>query len=298
MEKIISIDSVKTYNTMRGVETTHPLVNVLDLSKTKPITVQTFNYGVYAIFLKELKCGELKYGRNTYDFQEGSLVFISPGQIMKVEPNVTTYAPKGWGLFFHPDLLLGTQLGKDIKKYSFFSYDSNEALHLSDKEKQMVLECFKNIQYEIEQPIDKHSNTLITTNIELLLNYSSRFFDRQFDTRKDINKGILEKFEKLLYNYFSSDNSKNLGLPSVAYCASQLNLSSNYFGDLVKKETGKSAQEYIQEKVIYLAKEKILDLNKNISEIAYELGFKYPQHFTRFFKNQLGITPNEYRNIN
>ena len=162
----------------------------------------------------------------------------------------------------------------------------------------MILECFKNIQYEIEQPIDKHSNTLITTNIELLLNYSSRFFDRQFDTRKDINKGILEKFEKLLYEYFSSDNSKNLGLPSVAFCASQLNLSSNYFGDLVKKETGKSAQEYIQEKVIYLAKEKILDLNKNISEIAYELGFKYPQHFTRFFKNQLGITPNEYRNIN
>ena len=206
--------------------------------------------------------------------------------------------PTGWALIFHPDLIRGTSLGRHIKDYSFFSYDVNEALHLSDRERQVVLECFNKIQYELEHPIDKHSKTLIVSNIELFLKYCVRFYDRQFITRDNIHKDVLVRFEELLDEYFQSDKPQTLGLPSVAYCAGQLNLSANYFGDLVKKETGKSAQEYIQDKVIDVAKEKVFDISKSISEIAYEMGFKYPSHFTRLFKQQVGQSPNEYRSFN
>jgi len=240
----------------------------------------------------------LKYGRNLYDYQEGTLVFTAPGQIIGVQPDVTTFQPKGWAMLFHPELIKGTHLGKHIQDYSFFSYDVNEALHLSDKERNLVLDCFSKIEYELQQSIDKHSKTLIASNIELFLNYCTRFYDRQFITRDNAHKGILERFESLLSSYFQSDKPQQLGLPSVSYCAGELNLSSNYFGDLIKKETGQSAQEYIQLKVIDIAKEKIFDINKSISEVAYDLGFKYPQHFTRLFKQKAGITPHDYRMMN
>jgi len=298
MEEIVKIESVAAYNKLRGVETLHPLITVLDLSKAKPMPAQTFNFGLYTVYLKELNCGELKYGRNHYDYQEGTLVFIAPGQVIGVPPKIKTFEPKGWALLFHPDLIKGTPLGKHIQDYSFFSYDVNEALHLSEKERQIVLDCFGKIQYELELSIDKHSKTLIASNIELFLNYCTRFFDRQFITRDNANKGILERFENLLHDYFSSEQAANKGLPSVAYFAEELNLSSNYFGDLIKKETGKSAQEYIQSKIIDVAKERIFDINKSVSEIAYSLGFKYPQHFTRLFKQKTRMTPNEYRNLN
>lgn len=298
MEEIIKIDCIDVYNKMRGIETLHPLITVIDLSKTKPMPAQTFNFGLYAIFLKELKCGELKYGRNNYDFQEGTLVFIAPGQVLGVQPNITTFQPSGWALLFHPDLIKGTSLGKKIHEYSFFSYDVNEALHLSEKERHIVLDCFTKIQYEMEQSIDKHSRTLITSNIELFLNYCTRFYDRQFVTRDHSNKGILEKFEDILNAYFTEDKSQTIGLPTVAYCASELNLSPNYFGDIIKSETGITAQEYIQTKVIDFAKERIFDHEKSISEIAYELGFNYPQHFTRLFKQKVGMSPSEYRSLN
>lgn len=298
MEEIIKIDSIDAYNKMRGIETLHPLITVIDLSKTKSMPAQTFNFGLYAIFLKELKCGELKYGRNTYDFQEGTLVFIAPGQVLGVQPNITTFQPSGWALLFHPDLIKGTSLGKKIHEYSFFSYDVNEALHLSEKERHIVLDCFTKIQYEMEQSIDKHSRTLITSNIESFLNYCTRFYDRQFVTRDHSTKGILEKFEDILNAYFTKDKSQTIGLPTVAYCASELNLSPNYFGDIIKSETGITAQEYIQTKVIDFAKERIFDHEKSISEIAYELGFNYPQHFTRLFKQKVGMSPSEYRSLN
>lgn len=298
MEEIIKLENVTSYNKMRGVQTLHPLVTVIDLSKAKPMPAQTFNFGMYAIFLKELNCGELKYGRKNYDYQEGTLVFIAPGQVLGVQPGVTTFAPKGWALLFHPDLVKGTSLGKHIQDYSFFSYDVNEALHLSEKERQIVLDCFHKIQYELEQSIDQHSKKLIASNIELFLNYCLRFYDRQFITRDHAHKGILEKFEDLLNNYFSTGKPQTLGLPTVAYCAEALHLSPNYFGDLIKKETGRSALEYIQAKVIDVAKETIFNLEKSISEVAYELGFKYPQHFTRLFKQKVGLSPNEYRNLN
>ncbi|SHK13828.1 helix-turn-helix domain-containing protein [Chryseobacterium polytrichastri] len=298
MEKIAKIDSVDVYNKLRGVETLNPLISIIDMSKATAMPAQTLNFGVYGIFLKELKCGELKYGRDYYDYQEGTLVFISPGQIIRVQPKVTQFEPKGWALIFHSDLIKGTLLGKHIQDYSFFSYESNEALHLSEKERQIVMDCFEKIQDELAQNIDKHSKTLIASNLELFLNYCTRFYDRQFITRDNINKGIVERFETLLNEYFSSDKPQTIGLPSVAWCAEELNLSANYFGDLIKKETGISPQEYIQTKVIDVAKDKIFDIDQSISQIAYHLGFKYPQHFTRLFKQKVGMSPIEYRNLN
>lgn len=298
MEEILKISSIAQYNAMRAVTTKHPLVAVIDVSKAQPLPARSFNFGLYAVGLKELNYSQLRYGRKHYDYQEGSLVFVAPGQVVGVEHGGEPIAPKGWILLFHPDLINGTQLGKHMQDYSFFSYDVNEALHLSDKEKSIVIDCFSKIEYELDQNIDKHSKGLIASNIELLLNYCIRFYDRQFITRDNANKGILERFEYLLKDYFSSDKPQHEGLPSVAYCAEALHLSPNYFGDLVKKETGRSAQEYIQSKVIDVAKERVFDTNKSVSEIAYELGFKYPQHFTRLFKQKVGVTPNDYRMMN
>jgi len=212
--------------------------------------------------------------------------------------NGEVYQPKGFGVVFHPDLIHGTSLGKHIQEYSFFDYQSNEALHLSDREREIIMDCFSKIDYELDQAIDKHSKKLITTNIELLLSNCIRFYDRQFITRERVNSSLLEKFEELLNNYFGSDKPQTVGLPSVSYCADELHLSPNYFGDLVKKETGKTALEYIQEKLISVAKERIFDTRKTVAQIAYELGFKYPQHFARLFKQQVGQTPLEYRSMN
>jgi len=194
--------------------------------------------------------------------------------------------------------LRGTSLGRHMHEYTFFSYHVNEALHLSEQERQTVIDCVHKIGLELQHAVDKHSKTLIVSNIELFLNYCIRFYDRQFITREHAHKGILERFEKLLNDYFTSDKPQTTGLPSVTYCAGELNLSSNYFGDLIKKETGRSAQEYIQSKLIDVAKEKIFDTSKSVSEVAYELGFKYPSHFTRLFKQRVGRTPNEYRMLN
>jgi AraC-like DNA-binding protein len=298
MENIVRIENIAQYNKMRGVETLHPLITVIDLSKALPMAAQTFNFGIYAIYLKELECGELKYGRHNYDYQEGTLVFVGPGQVLGVQPKVTTFEPKGWAILFHPDLIKGTALGRHIQDYSFFSYDVNEALHLSEKERQLVLDCLSKIQYELSQSIDKHSRTLIVANIELFLNYCVRFYDRQFITRETVHQGVLERFDILLNEYFQSEKPQLLGLPSVAYCAEQLNLSANYFGDLIKRDTGKSAQEHIQLKLIDIAKERMFDVGKTVSEIAYGLGFKYPQHFSRSFKEHVGVSPTEYRSLN
>jgi AraC family transcriptional regulator, transcriptional activator of pobA len=298
MDEILKLENISQFNTLRGIETLHPLVSVLDFSKMKLIPEAKANYGFYCVFLKEAVCGDIKYGCKYYDYQQGTLVFIGPGQVVGIGNKPGNPLPKGWGLLFHPDLIRGTSLGHNIKKYTFFSYEANEALHVSEKERQTVMDCFDKISSELRQSIDKHSKTLIANNIELLLNYCMRFYDRQFITRSDANKDILEKFEKLLDNYFQSEKVHNLGLPSVRYCADQLHLSPNYFGDLIKKETGKSARENIQLKVMNIAKERIFDRSKTLSEIAYELGFKHPQHFSRMFKNETGQTPNEYRSLN
>jgi len=298
MDKMRRFETVSDYNAFNNNETLHPLVSVVDLSKANPRQGSQMYFGFYTIFLKEVKCGDLVYGRHTYDYQEGTLVFLAPGQVVGVNSNGETYQPKGYALVFHPDLIHGTSLGKHIQDYTFFGYQSNEALHLSERERKIVLECFSKIEYELEHAIDKHSKRLIVSNVELFLNYCIRFYDRQFITRDSIHKGIVERFENLLNEYYQSDKPLLVGLPSVAYCAGELNLSASYFGDLIKKETGKTAQEYIQTKVVDMAKEMIFDQSKSINQIAYELGFKYPQHFTRLFKQKVGNTPNGYRMLN
>ena len=298
MAKILKIESITQFNAMRGQETLHPLVSILDQSKSTAIRANRYLSDVFIVFLKDVRCEEMQYGRNKYDYQEETLLFIAPGQIFGFDyPDEKIIQPSGWVLVFHPDFIRGTSLGRQIQDYHFFSYHANEALHLSTREKRLVLECFDKIKYELEHGIDKHSKTLILSNIELFLNYCVRFYDRQFITRETLNKDLLAQFEGLLNAYFQTDKPQEMGLPSVAYCAGQLNLSANYFGDLVKRESGKSAQEYIQSKLIDVAKERIFDTSKSISEIAYEMGFKYPQHFSRLFKQQVGQSPNEYRNL-
>lgn len=295
MEELIRFDTVNHYNAFNQQETLHPLVTVIDLSTASPRRKTSQYMGCYGIFLKEVICGDLRYGKEYYDYQEGTLVFMAPGQVFTVENDGELYQPKGHALVFHPDLLHGTSLNSRMHEYSLFGYQLNEALHLSKRETQIVMDCYGKIRYELEQAIDKHSRKLIVSNIELFLDYCVRFYDRQFITRDTVHKGTLAKFESLLGSYFRSDKPQTIGLPSVAYCAGELNLSPKYFGDLVKKETGQSAQEYIQTKVIEVAKEKIFDGNKTVSEIAFELGFKYPQHFSRLFKQRVGQSPNEYR---
>lgn len=298
MEEMLRFNTVSEYNAFNNNTTKHPLVSVADLAKAAPRSGNRMYYGFYAVFLKDVKCGDIVYGRDTYDYQEGTLVFFAPGQVTAVNSNNEIYQPKGHGLVFHPDLLRGTSLGRHIDDYNFFGYHSNEALHLSERERNIVLDCFAKIDYELDQSIDKHSKRLIVANIELLLDYCVRFYDRQFITREHVYQGILEKFELLLNDYFKSEKPQTVGLPSVAWCAEQLHLSPNYLGDLIKKETGKTASEYIQTKLVTVAKERIFDPNKTVSQIAYELGFKYPQHFARLFKKQVGQSPLEYRKLN
>lgn len=297
METVHHIDTVYQYNQLVDAPTLHPLVSVVDFSVHGPMTNFPTKslYGIYAIFLKDVKCGDLRYGRNYDDYQEGTIVCIAPGQVLGFENKVTNIQPKGWALVFHPDLIRGTSLGQNIKNYSFFSYEVNEALHVSEKEREVILDCIHKIETEISHDIDTHSNKLIARNIELLLDYCDRFYDRQFITRHNINEDVLSRFEQLLNDYFAGDRPQNEGLPTVKWCAEQLYLSPNYFGDLIKKLTGITAQEHIQEKVIEIAKEKLFDSSLTIGEIAYRLGFKYPPHFTRLFKQRVGCSPNEYR---
>ncbi len=295
MKEVVKIDSVDTYNRLYGVETLHPLVSVFN-TETCPLYPGdiALNFGIYAIFLKQIKCGELRYGRRTYDFQDGTVTSFAPGQVVDIV-HYPDRRPKALVLVFHPDLIHGTALGQRINQYSFFSYASSEALHLSEEERDIFRDCLVKIQRELEHPIDKYSNQLIVRNIELLLDYCLRFYDRQFETRSVGNKDVLVKFESLLDAYLHSDKPMTDGLPTVKYFADQAYLSSNYFGDLIKKETGQTAQAYIQSKLIDAAKEDLLGTDMTINEIAYRLGFQYPQHLTRIFKKSTGLTPTEYR---
>lgn len=297
MEEIFRVDSIDDYNRAMGLETRHPLVTVVDENDVKQFPFKgevTYQYGVYALFLKQTYCGDITYGRMPYDYQEGTVTSFAPGQVVKVNfrPGFT---PKSQGLLFHPDLIRGTSLGQEMRHYSFFAYSSREALHLSEQEKAIYKDCLDNIRIELERPIDGHSKKLICRNIELLLDYCMRFYERQFITRKAVNKDILTKFEEELDGYFEGNTAAVNGLPTVKYFAEKCFLSPNYFGDLIKKETGRTPQEYIQGKIIDIAKEQLLGTAKTINEISYALGFQYSQHFNRYFKRNTGMTPSEYR---
>ncbi len=292
---LLNIETVTEYDDMLGVETLHPQVSVIDLSKARPMRHMRHTFSFYVVFLKDEKNCDLLYGRQRYDYQKGSIVCLAPGQVIGIEDTGEEFQPQGYALCFHPDFIRGTNLGRSIKEYSFFSYEVNEALHLSERERVTFIDCLMKIQEELQHSIDRLSKRLIANNIELLLNYCLRFYERQFITRQDVNRDILTRFERLLDNYFSEENVLQKGLPTVKYCASELCLSTNYFGDLIKKETGKTALEWIQNKIIDIAKEQLLIPTSSISQVAYGLGFQYPQHFTRVFKKVTGITPHEYR---
>ncbi|MGB6153336.1 MAG: helix-turn-helix transcriptional regulator [Pricia sp.] len=303
MKNVLHISTVGDYLNLRKQEVLHPLVGTVDFNEVSKKGYENKEYDVfhfhcYAIFLKDAKCCKIQYGGKPYDYDEGTLVFMAPNQTIELGGYDPDFVPKGYAMLFHPDLLWGTELGKKIHDYTFFSYSSNEALHLSAKERKVILSLVEKIQFELEQNLDKHSKKLIVANIELFLDYCTRFYDRQFLTREMNNQGSLERFENLLNDYFNSDKPQKHGTPSVGYFAGRLHLSPNYFGDLVKKETGKSAQEYIQDKLIEEAKERVFDPNKSVSEIAFDLGFKYPQHFSRLFKQKVGHSPNAFRQMN
>lgn len=296
MDNILNLDNVDQYNRLYGLETLHPLVSVVNLNEaTRAVDTIRLNYGVYALFLKLEKACDIKYGRQKYDYEEGTIVCFAPGQTAETTPTAGHIRFNAYGIIFHPDLLRGTSLNKTIKNYTFFSYEVNEALHVSEEEQAIILDCLKIIRKELEHDIDKHSKKLIVTYIELLLGYCMRFYERQFITRSKSNRDVLARFEYLLDGYFEGTAAERDGLPSVKYFADKLCLSPNYFGDMLKKETGKPPQEYIQEKVIEIAKDRISGSRDTVSRIAYSLGFQYPQHLCRLFKRRVGCTPNEYR---
>ena len=299
MEGIRQINSIQDYNDYFSVETLHPLVTVIDGKEAKPLRFGQKTFGIFSILLKDTDCGTLKYGRSVYDYQRGTMLFVAPGQTMGSPDDGLLHQPEGWIVAFHPEFLRGTGLSSILKDYSFFSYNASEALHLSEQERRTVIFCMENIREELKHPIDKHSKSLIIDNIRLLLDHCVRFYDRQFITRDNANHDLLARFEDLLDEYFASDApARHGGMPTVQYCAYKLCLSPNYFSDLMKKETGMPALKHIQQKMLDVAKERVFNTAKSISEISYELGFPYPQHFSRWFKKMAGCTPNEYRTAN
>lgn len=290
----IFYNSVQEFNDRFGFETLHPLVSVVRYDKPRKLEEAIYHYGLYALFLKENKGCKLSYGRTPYDFDEMTITSFAPGQTIHVEPNPEVTAPIWTALVFHPDLLHRTQLGKEIRRYEFFDYTSNEALHLSSGEIEIFRGVLDMIQQELHRSIDKHSKELIVSNIELLLNYCLRFYDRQFVTREEINHTVVKKFTTLLDNYIA-EKAEQEGLPSVAYFADKCCYSPSYFSELVKTETGKTAKDYINERMMRAAMLLLEDDTLSIARVSQKLGFEYPQHFVRFFKTKAGKTPSEYR---
>lgn len=301
MQQVIHLKSISDINKFVQGVVKHPLVAIIDFAKFDEYMQEgtKITCDFYSVMFKNYCLNQMKYGRQTYDFQEGNLLCIAPRQVVTMDTEIEKRDDKmGWGLFFHPDLIKGTSLGAKMKDYHFFSYETAEALHLSEKEKQVLFECIQKIDQELQENIDSYSQTLIVSNIELLLNYCARYYGRQFITRKNANTDVVAKTEQLLQNYFRSDALKQTGLPTVKYLAEKVHLSPNYLSDLLKKETGMNAQDHIHFQLIEEAKIVLLHSNATVSEVAFSLGFEYPQYFSKLFKQKTGITPMEYRNLN
>lgn len=291
----VTLDSIDAYNKLFGLTTLHPLVSVIDLKKaTRGIGRIRMSYGVYALFLKNGVNCTLKYGREHYDYQEGTIVSFSPGQVIDVDSTGESMAPDVVGLMFHPDLICGTPLASKIDSFGFFGYSQREALHLSEAERKIFLDCLEKISLELEHPVDSHSADLISANIQLLLEYLNRFYDRQFITRHKVNSSVVAAFENELSRIYSDGSTVN-EVPKVSYFAEKANLTPGYFGDLIKRETGSTPQDIITLCLIKEAKRRLASTDTDISVIAYDLGFQYPQHFTRLFKRVTGKSPSVFK---
>ena len=293
-KKLNSISDIhKSYGLAPPV---NPLISIIDMKdyvvKEEWIGMKFIN-GFYIISMKDGGCG-LEYGRNTYDFEEGVMSFMAPDQVFSVSEKPKR-AIKGWVLYIHPDLIRNTDLGMKIDNYNFFSYDVHEALHLSEQEQKTITDCINIIDQEIKERIDKHNRNVVTSGLTFLLNFCNRFYERQFNTRAVENKDVLAKVEQCLKHYYSSDNIKRSGLPNVKYLAERVNLSSGYLSDLLKADTGKTAKDHINLFLVNKAKAMLLNGNNSVSEVAYNLGFEYPQHFSKMFKIKTGMSPSEYR---
>ncbi len=302
MSEIIHIKTIAEVHQVMGVPAPkHPLVSIIRFNDM-PHNVEYGNSRImsdlYLVSLKDGVSGSMGYGRNSYDFTDGTMIFTKPNQVMTPESKEIDSDSKGWLMLFHPDLIRKSELGKNIDTYSFFSYELHEALHLSEDEKSTLTILADKIEAEYNQNIDKHSQKLIISNIELMLDYCTRYFDRQFYVRTNLNQDIISGFELFLKDYYLSDKPDNLGLPTVKYCGEQLNMSPNYLSDLLKKETGKNARDHIYTYIVDKAKNKLLGTTESVSEIAYGLGFEYPQHFSKLFKSKTGMSPVKYRSLN
>ncbi|KAB2805466.1 helix-turn-helix domain-containing protein [Phaeocystidibacter luteus] len=298
-EEVIRIKSISQMHELVGApKPNHPLISVVlneDMGEYKSIPAGTsLSMNLYQIWLKGGHCG-VQYGRKHYDFEEGVMTFTPPNQVMTMTEDTAVDGDGGWGIFFHPDLIRTSPLGENIDAYSFFNYESHEALHLSDKEKKTLRDCVDNIIEEITDRIDDHSQRVIVSNLELLLNYCARYYDRQFNTRTTAHKAIVTQVDAILKKYIDEGELSMNGQPSVNVLAERVHLSANYLSDLLKKETGRSAKDHINEFLIGRAKRALLTSQDSISEIAYELGFNYPHYFSRLFKAKTGLTPNEFR---
>lgn len=293
--EIFQADCIEKYIRYFGFETQHPLVGIVHFDETVHQPTHWMRFGFYALFLKKTMGCKINYGKTNYDFDDETVVSFAPGQTVGIHRLEDGPAPEAIGLLFHPDFLNRTSLAQKMNQYSFFSYASNEALHLSAEERIILQDYMDKIRRELQHPIDRFSKSLIISNIEVMLNYCMRFYERQFVTREELNNDVLARFETLLDNYLQSGKGVTEGIPTVKHFADKICLSPNYFGDLVKSETGKTAQEFIQLKMINHAKSALLDPEVSTKEVAGLLGFQYPQHFIRFFKKQTGQTPKEYR---
>jgi AraC family transcriptional activator of pobA len=290
------INSVSELNKVLGLPCPpHPLVTLNkceDIAKDIRMPANGMIMNLYKISYKHSISGKMRYGQNYYDFGEGGLVFISPNQLISDEEDARY---DGFSLMIHPDFLRGYGLDKNIKNYGFFSYSANEALHLSEKEKETILGVFKNIEEELALPIDQFSQDVIISQVELLLNYSNRFYNRQFITRKPGSHDLLIKLDELLSDYFDGSKVQELGLPTVNYISGKLNISANYLSDMLRTLTGQSTQQHIHNKLIEKAKDILTTTSFSVSEIAYQLGFEHPQSFSKLFKNKTNISPLGFR---
>lgn len=302
MDHIITLNTLTQAHQAMGLpHPKHPLVTMVrdkELGDVSAFQGTKMVVNFYQVIFKQMGCGSVQYGKNSYDYGEGTLIFTAPGQVLGYnnDGEASTEESNGWRLAFHPDLIRKSDLGDKISQYSFFGYEVHEALHLSEAERTIIEELLEKIVKEYSQNLDRHSQHLIISNIQLLLDYCLRFYDRQFYTRTNLNSDVISRFERLLHAHYQTDRVLEKGIPSVSYMASQLNLSPNYLSDLLKKETGKTAQEHIHLYLIEQAKSRLLNSDHSISEIGYSLGFEYPQHFSNLFKAKTGMSPRAYRN--